>query len=58
MLLTAILECGLDLAFYLTMDFVRDQNATGVGKRFETRSDINALAIDIAALLDNDCAFR
>ena len=54
--LAAVLEIGFDLAFDLAVDLAGDQDAAGIAQRFEPGGDVDALAIDVAAILDDDVA--
>jgi len=51
--LAGVLEGGLDLARHLIVGIAAERNATRLGKRLQTRRDVDAVAIDVVAFDDN-----
>src|SRR4030081_1952525 len=56
LLFAAIFECRLDLAFDFAMNLVRDQDAAGFSETFKSCGNIDAFAIHIAAVFNDDVA--
>src|SRR5262249_9136480 len=56
LLLAAILEVNVQLAFDFAVDLARDQDTAGIGSAFKSGRDVDPVAVDIALLVNDHVA--